>query len=168
MRKTKAEINIIREQVLDLWAAGATSPEIQDRLPGVTEKSISNLLARARKKGGPRAVLRGNAPGTNFAGRRWTDNEVRAALEIRKKFPKLSDDEIGAKLGRTGRSVQSKLILCDPDGKREYSHEPKVVVPEFVEELRDRRYSVAPRDLTAAYFGDPLPGFSALDRRVAA
>jgi len=31
---------------------------------------------------------------------------------------------------------------------------------------RDRRNSLMPRDLTAAFFGDPLPGFSALERRV--
>jgi hypothetical protein len=30
---------------------------------------------------------------------------------------------------------------------------------------RDRRLSIAPRDLTAQLLGDPLPGFSALDRR---
>ena len=30
---------------------------------------------------------------------------------------------------------------------------------------RDRRARIAPRDLTAALLGDPLPGFSALDRR---
>lgn len=30
---------------------------------------------------------------------------------------------------------------------------------------RDRRARIAPRDLTASLLGDPLPGFSALDRR---
>jgi hypothetical protein len=30
---------------------------------------------------------------------------------------------------------------------------------------RDRRAELEPRDLTAAFFGDPLPGMSALDRR---
>jgi hypothetical protein len=29
----------------------------------------------------------------------------------------------------------------------------------------DRRSATAPRDLTAAVLGDPLPGFSALERR---
>ena len=28
----------------------------------------------------------------------------------------------------------------------------------------ERRYLLAPRDLTAAYMGDPLPGYSALDK----
>jgi hypothetical protein len=30
---------------------------------------------------------------------------------------------------------------------------------------RDRRAKLEPRDLTAWFFGDPLPGMSALDRR---
>ena len=30
---------------------------------------------------------------------------------------------------------------------------------------RDRRAELEPRDLTAWFFGDPLPGMSALDRR---
>ncbi|HEX4043237.1 MAG TPA: hypothetical protein VHY10_16185 [Xanthobacteraceae bacterium] len=30
---------------------------------------------------------------------------------------------------------------------------------------RDQRLAVAPRDLTAALCGDPLPGYSALERR---
>jgi hypothetical protein len=29
---------------------------------------------------------------------------------------------------------------------------------------RDRRHTIMPRDLTAAFFGDPLPGYSALDQ----
>ena len=32
-------------------------------------------------------------------------------------------------------------------------------------EDRDRRAELEPRDLTAWFFGDPLPGMSALDRR---
>jgi hypothetical protein len=32
---------------------------------------------------------------------------------------------------------------------------------------RDRRAELEPRDLTARFFGDPLPGMSALDRRAA-
>ena len=31
---------------------------------------------------------------------------------------------------------------------------------------RDRRANLEPRDLTAWFFGDPLPGMSALDRRL--
>lgn len=38
-------------------------------------------------------------------------------------------------------------------------------IPDFVLAERDRRLLLRPRDLTAAFAGDPLPGFSALDRR---
>jgi len=31
---------------------------------------------------------------------------------------------------------------------------------------RDRRAKLEPRDLTAWFFGDPLPGMFALDRRI--
>jgi hypothetical protein len=31
---------------------------------------------------------------------------------------------------------------------------------------RDKRYTIPPRDLTAQVFGDPLPGYSALEQRV--
>lgn len=41
----------------------------------------------------------------------------------------------------------------------------RTIVPEdrFVD--RNIRVNLAPRDLTAAFFGDPKPGFSALERR---
>jgi hypothetical protein len=39
------------------------------------------------------------------------------------------------------------------------------VVTDQEHEDRARRYALAPRDLTAAFCGDPLPGYSALDRR---
>lgn len=38
-------------------------------------------------------------------------------------------------------------------------------VPEDRLADRDRRATLEPRDLTASFFGDPLPGYSALDRR---
>lgn len=37
-------------------------------------------------------------------------------------------------------------------------------VPDYVMAERERRMMLAPRDLTAAFFNDPLPGYSALDR----
>jgi hypothetical protein len=38
-------------------------------------------------------------------------------------------------------------------------------VPAPVLADRERRQEIAPRDITASFFGDPLPGYSALDRR---
>lgn len=60
-------------------------------------------------------------------------------------------------------------------GLREWDRAPRLQMerpsairpaPGVVEE-RDYRLSLAPRDLTAAFCGDPLPGYSALDRREA-
>lgn len=38
------------------------------------------------------------------------------------------------------------------------------VVTEQEQADREQRYALTPRDLTAAFCGDPLPGYSALDR----
>ena len=38
-------------------------------------------------------------------------------------------------------------------------------IPDEVEADRDARKELRPRDLTAQLLGDPLPGYSALDRR---
>jgi len=42
---------------------------------------------------------------------------------------------------------------------------PRMVVPHDVLADRERRLSTAPASLTAAAFGDPPPGYSALDKR---
>jgi hypothetical protein len=42
---------------------------------------------------------------------------------------------------------------------------PSITVPETVMEERHRRMAVSPRSFTAAWQGDPLPGYSALDKR---
>jgi len=47
----------------------------------------------------------------------------------------------------------------------EIDHVRMIDVPPDALAERDRRAQVPPRDLTAAVCGDPLPGYSALDRR---
>jgi hypothetical protein len=42
-------------------------------------------------------------------------------------------------------------------------HNRPIITPEALED-RERRRSLAPRDYTAEFCGDPLPGYSALDR----
>lgn len=42
---------------------------------------------------------------------------------------------------------------------------PPIIIPPEVLEDRDHRSDLAPRNLTAAFCGDPLPGYSALERR---
>jgi hypothetical protein len=46
-----------------------------------------------------------------------------------------------------------------------YVHSIGTRPPAFVLTERDQRSAIMPRNLTAAFFGDPLPGHSALDRR---
>ncbi len=43
----------------------------------------------------------------------------------------------------------------------------RVVIPAAALAEREYRQSLAPKDYTAAFMGDPLPGYSALDRRLA-
>lgn len=56
-----------------------------------------------------------------------------------------------------------KITFGQPRG-REVA-ERSLSIPDVVLLDRDRRYMVAPRDLTSMLMGDPLPGMSALDRR---
>jgi len=46
-----------------------------------------------------------------------------------------------------------------------YNEGKNMKVPPEVFAERDRRLSLAPRSLTAAICGDPLPGYSAMERR---
>lgn len=52
-------------------------------------------------------------------------------------------------------------------GKARYQPEEikSIHIPLSVLAEREHRLAVNPRDYTAAFFGDPLPGYSALDRR---
>lgn len=47
-----------------------------------------------------------------------------------------------------------------------YGHPKTMVIPPEVLADREKRYAITPRDLSAARLGDPLPGYSALERRV--
>jgi hypothetical protein len=78
--------------------------------------------------------------------------------------------EIGKRLGRC-RSVVCRKMKQPPmtvDGRRYLAVNrggATFVIPARVIEERDVRLAVSPSNLTAAFFGDPLPGYSALDRR---
>ena len=59
-------------------------------------------------------------------------------------------------------------VLHEIDRGRESTHlmlSPSVRPCPLALADRDRRAKLEPRDLTAWFFGDPLPGMSALDRR---
>jgi hypothetical protein len=59
-------------------------------------------------------------------------------------------------------------VMNEADRRCEPAHRmlsPKAMPCPLALADRDRRAELEPRDLTAAFFGDPLPGMSVLDRR---
>lgn len=115
-------------------------------------------------------------------GRKWTDEEVAALLKLKTNSMPLRT--LALRLGRTTTSITEKLRLInmtqhDRQKRRDrinmhrygrYAMKTHHIVaaprpaPDALAE-RDIRLSIAPRDLTAVLLGDPLPGYSALDRR---
>lgn len=118
--------------------------------------------------------------------RPWTAEEWQSAQDMRSQG--LGFDDIAVRLGRSGKAVREKFAKNDltPEQRQqraEYRRRQrsmgtktkqiagmtfsapltKPANPAFAE--RDYRLSLTPHDLTAAIFGDPLPGYSALDRR---
>lgn len=117
------------------------------------------------------------------AGAPWTDQENRSLLKGR--IHSVSWETLAADLRRTIPSCKKQLQLLD--GNRTYAtltaripHKRRVTVsaraqvksivatPEILD--RDRRnllrYVREETDATATFFGDPLPGYSALDRKL--
>lgn len=117
---------------------------------------------------------------------RWTPEEWKLAQTLRGQ--ELGFDDIAVRLGRTGKAVRAKFAKENLTAEQRQQRanylrskreaqiktrqisgmtfmrvQPRETVAAFTE--RNHRLSLAPRDLTAAIFGDPLPGYSALDRR---
>jgi hypothetical protein len=57
------------------------------------------------------------------------------------------------------------MLIYRPSSRKSVPLSPSVRPCPLALADRDRRAQLEPRDLTAAFFGDPLPGMSALDRR---
>ena len=75
-----------------------------------------------------------------------------------------SEKHVNRVITRARRDKDKRAISHGrkPDSRLEFFAIPDEVIAE-----RERRQLAAHRDLTSAICGDPLPGFSALDRRVA-
>jgi hypothetical protein len=100
-------------------------------------------------------------------GRRpWTSHDLARAKTLRAQGH--SDLEIDRRLGRRPGSTNLKFRVVTP-----VRHNPEggpstgsIRAPDHVLAERDARRDAADRrDLTAAQFNDPPPGFSELDRR---
>jgi hypothetical protein len=119
------------------------------RLRGGKDKRIG---IRKRRKRGQKI-----SPKSNW----WTAEQLEAARSLSARG--FTYAEIGKKIGRSAKAVNSKMRFryVGP-----VVHEvERVRIPEFVLMERDVRLSNSPRSLTAELLGDPLPGYSALDRR---
>lgn len=134
------------QKVLAMKVQGRATEHIAEAM-GKTPKAIYQMLYRRRRGDVRKRAL--------FV---WTAHDV---AEL-KRLSELghSSREIAAMMGRTHAAVMTKRGVI----KRQESAD--IAVP-----LRPaHRHDPVPQytDLTAAFFGDPLPGRSALDRRNAA
>jgi hypothetical protein len=96
--------------------------------------------------------------------KRWTPEEDRDVM-------RMSYSDFQLIHGRTKRAIESRREHIN-NGHRTKSLKLGDIVkpaerpPLAVLADRDHRMAIAPRDTTAAILGDPLPGLSALDRRI--
>lgn len=121
------------------------------------------------------------------AANRWTDAEIAALVAL--KAAGNTYDEIAHVIGRSKRSISGKLEYLNltahqreerrqaqrrrriADGTQSTRLHPNGQIVSAgrpssdLLHARDVRLAIPPRDLTAAFLGDPLPGFSALDRK---
>jgi hypothetical protein len=97
----------------------------------------------------------------------WTAHELVRAKAMRNN--NLSYAEIDRRLGRRTGSTQGKFDYIASQNAKEPHIAGSMRAPEFVLAERDKRSAAADlRDQTATFFGDPPPGYSALDRKRAA
>ncbi|MGM4987391.1 hypothetical protein [Tardiphaga sp. 841_E9_N1_2] len=93
----------------------------------------------------------------------WTAEEDAKLLLLREQ--KMRWGDIAHEFDRPRSSCAGRYAdLTDPPVCTNLVADRTIVPAErFID--RDRRINCAPRDLTASMFGDPKPGFSALERR---
>jgi hypothetical protein len=97
-----------------------------------------------------------------MSGRWLTPDEIHTAQLLRREGKTLG--AIARHLGRDRGTVRDACKGL----ARMIIHDAQVVVaPDHVLAERDQTLARAPRDLIAAIMGDPLPGRSALDRKMA-
>lgn len=92
------------------------------------------------------------------AGRAWTTRELFRARQLKSR---MTYQQLAVELGRSFGSVRARLKKDEP---AHIEQDERVDVPRNAIEEREHRLLLEPRDLTAAFCGDPLPGYSALER----
>lgn len=90
---------------------------------------------------------------------KWTDDGRKEVWRLKKEG--FTARQIADLVGTTKDAVEHALsyIPYSPDER------DCIQIPGNVWDDRNRRLEIPPRDLTAAIAGDPLPGYSALERR---
>lgn len=94
------------------------------------------------------------------------------AVRIGRSYESLRGKVAWENMTEAQKVARRALINARRNASGEYKSTPRPdkpaakprACPEQIAD-RDRRYKIHPRDLTASFFGDPLPGYSALDRR---
>ena len=93
----------------------------------------------------------------------WSDEASKQLLMLRDEMG-LGWTEIGKRLNRAGSSCHTRYyILKNPTLPHKVVQREPMCSETHGEWLH--RMSLSPTNLTAALLGDPLPGYSALDRR---
>lgn len=142
-------------QLTELFKAGKTPSEIS-RTMNRTARAVANKLWRMVGT----STLR-EAPD------KWTDREKQLLINMR--WLGKSWAQIGAAVGHPAEKCKSmhRSRGCSHLAVTAKIHrvEDKIVAPPEVIAEHTRRSSLRPRDLTAFLLGDPLPGYSALERR---
>jgi len=144
---------------------GASLAQSRDAA-GVSQPTLLKYFARFRAAGIPRGTMREQSL-ERMRGElehAWREGlGVRAAarfagvctLTVRRYFQSFRDEMVPRPAGALTMRVNRKpdVVVAPPP------------VPQQVIADRDRRAALAPRSLIAALAGDPLPGYSALERR---
>lgn len=143
-------------ELIALARAGRTAWQIADTL-GRSEGAIKKQISVLRQRGLITWALRAQAY--------WTPQEVATLMRMHRAGEQ--NVRIARALGRPPSSVAAKL---DRElGRARVTASAVSIVADARQRAalaeRDRKATLAPRSLTAAFFGDPLPGCSALDRR---
>lgn len=99
--------------------------------------------------------------GTGNVLRRYNADVRQMCVDLRATG--LTNRQVGEKLGINRKTVSA--LIHDNRRYRPVEEIAPVAAPSTVLAEREYRLALAPRDLTAALFGDPLPGYSALERR---
>ena len=97
-----------------------------------------------------------------MSGRPLTSDEIRTARLLRRE-----GETFGQIARRLGCSRETIRKACKGLARIVIHGVQAVVVPDHVLAEREQRLARQPRDLIAAIVGDPLPGSSALDRKMA-